>query len=108
MLNIQSFFEEAIKQDASDLHLVGAELPMLRLEGELKELATQPLDNKDLELAIIELLTKEQQTKFKEEKELDFGYELKDVRFRVNLHQQQEKIGLAARVIPSTVPSPKT
>lgn len=107
MLNIKAFFKEAIKKDASDVHLVGGEVPMLRIEGELVEIEKKPLVDKDLQTAIFSLLTKEQVEKYEAEKELDFGYEMDDVRFRVNLHQQKENIGLAARLIPSTVPTPE-
>src|SRR5690348_4562802 len=106
MLDIKSYFKEAIKQEASDLHLVGGELPMLRIEGELKELDEKPLNNKDLASEIEGLLTKEQQAKYAEEKELDLSYETEGVRFRVNLHQQSENIGLSARLIPTEIPTP--
>lgn len=96
-----------MKQEASDLHLVGGELPMIRVEGELKELDDKPLSNKDLLAGISEFLTKEQQARYTEEKELDFGYAIDDVRFRVNLHQQMENVGLSARVIPSAIPTPE-
>ncbi len=36
MLELKSYFKEAIKQEASDLHLIGGELPMIRVEGNLK------------------------------------------------------------------------
>lgn len=107
MLNIKSYFKEAIKQDASDLHLVGGELPMVRVEGKLTELAQKQLNNKDLEAAIMGILSKEQQEKYQSEKELDFGYEQDGVRFRVNLHQQTENIGLSARLIPADIPTPE-
>lgn len=106
MVNLKSFFKEAIKKDASDIHLVGGELPMLRVEGELIELDTKPLAAKELETAIFGLITKEQAAKYQIDKELDFGYELDGARFRVNLHQQQDNIGLAARVIPEEIPTP--
>ena len=89
------------------MHLVGGELPTVRVEGELKELDDKPLSNKDLMAGISELLTKEQQARYTEEKELDFGYAIDDTRFRVNLHQQMENIGLSARVIPSAIPTPE-
>lgn len=107
MLNIKSYFKEAIKKDASDLHLVGGEVPMLRIEGELQEIDKETLSNKELETGIFGIISKDQTAKYGEEKELDFGYELDGVRFRVNLHQEQDNIGLAARVIPADVPSPK-
>ncbi|MFA5062228.1 MAG: type IV pilus twitching motility protein PilT [Patescibacteria group bacterium] len=107
MLNLQSYFKEAIKKDASDLHLIGGELPMIRIEGELKEIDDKQLNNKDLLTAIKDILSKEQQDKYEKTKELDFSYEVDKVRFRVNLHQQVDNIGLSARVIPSDIPSPK-
>ncbi|OGE79073.1 MAG: type IV pili twitching motility protein PilT [Candidatus Doudnabacteria bacterium RIFCSPHIGHO2_01_FULL_46_14] len=107
MFAIKSYFKEAIKKDASDLHLVGGELPMLRIEGELQQIEEKPLTNKELETDIFSLISKEQAAKYNEEKELDFGYELDGVRFRVNLHQEQNNIGLAARVIPAEIPTPE-
>ncbi len=71
MLDLKSYFKEAVKQEASDLHLVGGEVPTIRIEGELKALDEKPLDNKDLMAGIEAMLTKEQQTKYSEEKELD-------------------------------------
>ncbi len=105
MLTIKNFFKEAIKQEASDLHLVASEKPMIRIEGELKEIGDENLLGKELETAIFALLSKEQKAKYLEHKELDFGYTLEGTRFRVNLHSQEEQIGLAARLIPANIPS---
>src|SRR3989339_236686 len=85
-MNIKQYFKEAIKADASDLHLVGNELPMIRIEGELKELDDKPLNAKELETVI---------------------YEEDDIRFRVNLHRQEDVIGLSARLIPAVIPGPE-
>lgn len=106
MFDINKFFKEAIKQGASDLHLVGSEMPMVRIHGELEELADGPLDNGELKDAVYGILTKEQKDRYEEDKELDFAYEIDGIRFRVNLHQQVENIGLAARLVPSVIPSP--
>ncbi|MDO8499614.1 MAG: PilT/PilU family type 4a pilus ATPase [bacterium] len=106
-MNIKAFFKEAIKQEASDLHLVGGEVPTIRVEGELKALSETKLANKELETAIIELLEKDQAGRYKEDLELDLGYEQDGIRFRVNLHQEEGNIGLAARLIPAVIPTPK-
>ncbi len=107
MLSTKQYFAEAIKKEASDVHLVGDELPMLRVEGELVVLDEKPLKNKELETAIFGLLSKEQIQKYQEELELDFGYEQDGARFRINLHQEQERIGMTARLIPQTIPTPE-
>lgn len=106
MLEIGKFFKEAIKKGASDLHLVGGEIPVLRVQGELVNLAEKPLINDGLAEAIFKMIGKERQEEFEKEKELDFAHQIDDVRFRVNLHFQTENIGLAARIIPSDIPSP--
>jgi len=107
MIDIKKYFQQAIKQDASDLHLVGGEKPLLRISGELKEIDKEALDNADLEKAISEIISKDRWNKYDKEKELDFAYEVDGVRFRVNLHQQEEKIGMSARIIPADIPSPE-
>ena len=107
MLKLEAYFKEAIKQDASDLHLIGGELPMIRVEGELKELDDKPISNKELLAEIDGLLTKEQNAQFSSEKEMDVSYSVGEVRFRVNLHQQSDNAGLSARLIPGEVPTPE-
>jgi len=106
-MDIGKYFKEAIKKEASDLHLVAGESAMLRIEGNLQEIDSKPLKNSELTVACMGLLSKDQQIKYKEEMELDFSYEVEGARFRVNLHQQEEKIGLAARLIPEEIPTPE-
>lgn len=107
MVNLKPFFKEAVDKDASDIHLVGGEKPMFRLEGELVELDDKPLDDKELKTAILGMLSKTQAEIYERDKELDFSYEFENVRFRVNLHQQDDQIGMAARVIPEDIPTPE-
>lgn len=107
-MNLKQYFKDAIDNNASDLHLVGGEMPMIRVEGELKVLETKQLSAKELQTAIFEeLLSKEQKDRYLEEQEFDFSYEQDGERFRVNLHQQTDVVGLAARLIPAEIPSPK-
>ncbi|MBI5728146.1 MAG: type IV pilus twitching motility protein PilT [Candidatus Magasanikbacteria bacterium] len=106
MKNFAGFFSLAIAAKASDIHLVGGEKPMIRIDGELREIDEKSLPNADLEAAIFGILTAEQKKRWKKELDIDFGYEVEDVRFRVNLHQQEGKIGLAARLIPKDIPTP--
>jgi len=107
MKTIKSYFAEAISAEASDLHLVGGEKPTIRVGGELKVLEDKALPDKELESAVFSLLSQEQKKRFEEALELDVGYEQDEVRFRLNLHQQEGKIGLAARVIPKDIPTPE-
>jgi len=107
MKTIKSYFVKAISAGASDLHLIAGEKPIIRVEGELKALEEKVLPDKELESAVFSLLSGGQKQHFQEALELDLGYEQSEVRFRLNLHQQEGKIGLAARVIPKDIPTPK-
>ncbi|MEK7508282.1 MAG: PilT/PilU family type 4a pilus ATPase [Patescibacteria group bacterium] len=107
MKAIKSYFEYAVKKGASDLHLVGGEKPMIRVNGELEEVEAKVLPLGELKEQIFSLLDKEQKDRFGAELELDFGLSIDGVRFRINLHQQEGKIGLAARLIPEEIPSAK-
>ncbi|MFA7314444.1 MAG: PilT/PilU family type 4a pilus ATPase [Candidatus Magasanikbacteria bacterium] len=107
MKPIKSYFEDALKVGASDLHLVGGDRPTLRIEGNLKELEKEPIFPEELEKAILTLLDSKKKKAFEENLELDFGMEVNNTRFRVNLHRQNGTVGLAARVIPKEIPTPQ-
>ena len=107
MKPIKTYFELAIKKDASDLHLVGEEKPMLRVKGQLEDIENAAISATELGVGINSLLNKAQKERFDENKELDFSYEIKGTRFRINLHQEQGRIGLSARVVPKDIPTPK-
>jgi twitching motility protein PilT len=88
------------------------------LNGNLVKINEEPLEADNLEKSINELIFKKNgQTKnsrseqllknFQKNKELDISLNAAGRYFRVNLHRQQGKIGLAARLIPEKIPSPK-
>jgi len=107
MKSLQSYFEHAIKQGASDVHLVGGEKPMIRVNGELIDVEDKPLAVDGLEIAIFGILTNDQKKKFQEMHELDLSHGVGETRLRINVHQQDGKIGLSARVIPRDIPTPE-
>lgn len=107
MQKLKFYFKEAVDQGASDVHLVGGAKPMLRINGELKEINEDLLEADILKETIYQMLTKDQIQKYEEDKELDFGFNMDKERFRVNLHQQQDSIGLTARLIPKDIPTPE-
>ena len=105
MAQINSYFQYAIKKVASDVHLAAGEKPMIRVQGALQDIAKTKLPAKELEAAILEFLSPEQKKRFEDEWELDLAYEVDGVRFRVNLHRQEGKVGLSARLIPKDIPT---
>jgi len=104
---LKSYFELALESNASDLHLVGDEKPTIRVEGVLQNVEETDISSSDLETGVFGMLSSEQKKTFLDELELDFSYEIGEVRFRVNIHRQNNKIGLSARLIPKNIPTPE-
>ena len=100
MKSIASYLQFTIEQHASDLHLVAGEKPMIRVQGQLQDIDEKVLPDKEFESQVLGILSAEQKKRFLETKELDMSYDDKNARFRINLHRQEGKIGLAARLIP--------
>jgi len=105
--SIDTFLSYAVEHDASDLHLVAEQPPIVRINGELREIPSQPklspADTMDLAYSI---LTERQKKSFEETKELDLSYEIKGLsRFRVNILMAQDAVGLVARVISTKIPT---
>ncbi len=105
-MTLKDLFKIAIKQEASDLHLVVGRPPFLRIDGELVDIeGAKPLEKKEVETMVLAVLNPEQKNKFIDYKELDFGMDLDGYRFRVNLHYERGNIGLVARVITDDMPT---
>jgi len=105
MKPLSYYFDHAIKEGASDLHLVAHERPVIRVQGELISIADTPLGEKELEAAVLGILEPAEKKKFDVEHDLDFGHTYKQVRFRVNIHRQEESMGLSARLVPTDIPT---
>lgn len=104
--NISKLFELVVKYDASDLHLLGEQPPILRIGGELKALDMPKIHSYEIPNLIYSVMTKEQIHIFEREKELDFGIQHDSAnRFRINLHQQRGFLEVAFRRINASIPS---
>ncbi|MFA5318015.1 MAG: PilT/PilU family type 4a pilus ATPase [Patescibacteria group bacterium] len=106
-MNIQKFFQTAVDQKASDIHLVVGLKPYLRIDGVLTSIEQEKeIDPKEMEEAVFSLLSEPQQERLKKERELDISYEIKKGgRLRVNMHYEKGNLSLVARIILSEIPS---
>ncbi len=104
---INDLLKKAAKKDASDIHLIVGNKPLVRVDGELSELSGESkITASAAKNLIYGVLNKEQQKEFEEKKDLDISYEVKNVgRFRVNLHFEKGNPALAARIIPAEIPT---
>jgi twitching motility protein PilT len=100
-VNIRNLLAIVIKKNASDLHLLVNQSPIIRVNGELESLTTeQPFTPEEIKQLLYSLMNKQQIRAFERDKELDFGmqYDIKS-RFRVNLHQQRGFLEATFRLI---------
>src|SRR5438477_4902506 len=89
------------KQQASDLHLKPMRPPLVRLQGKLVPVKTDPLKPADLERMLMPLLNRSQREKFDQLQSVDFGYGVPGVaRFRANLYMQRGTVGAVFRRVP--------
>lgn len=102
---IEDLLRMAMSFGASDLHLRAGSFPVIRVNGALKPLsgAERLTQDETLEMAF-SMMSNRQKQHFKEVYEVDIGYGISGLgRFRVNIFQQRNSIGIVARVIADTV-----
>ena len=88
--------------NASDLHLVVGDYPMLRVDGKLVATPNTSIWDKERTLAAVQVMTTDEELqRFEQELELDVSFAIGDlVRFRVNVYQDRNGVCAALRTIP--------
>jgi twitching motility protein PilT len=99
---------DAVKNGASDIHLVPGKPPIIRVNGEILPLnGLSALDAEDTRSMIYSVLYEDQRARFEKDWELDCSLAVPNVsRFRVNVYNQRKGVGAVLRVIPSKIPTP--
>lgn len=106
-MNIGELLKRVVEKQASDLHLVVRQSPILRIHGDLVvQDDLPPVSDEDTREIITSITTNEQMEIFNREKELDFAYSVPGLaRFRVNVLKQRGTLSFAFRVIPFHIPT---
>lgn len=105
-MDIHVLFSEAVRKEASDLHLIVGFPPMLRVAGNLMPVeATIPLTADETLQLVESTLTAEQKDIFSTNKEIDYSLGTPAGRFRVNAYYQKNTVAAAFRLISSTIKS---
>lgn len=104
-MNIYQLLELTISKDASDLHLLVGEPPILRIYGELGAIpGLDSLSESDFETLVLRLLSEHQADLLKKNLELDFGLDFENRgRYRVNVYKQRNKWAASFRNIPNVI-----
>lgn len=103
---IDNLLRKAYTDRASDLHISTNSPPVYRIDGELHRYGDQKLTSEDTKIMVKKLLSEEEFKTFDQMGEFDLAYSLDNqARFRVNVFKQNQTYSIAARVIPTTIPT---
>lgn len=96
---------QLVELNASDLHLVVNDPPMLRVDGKLRPAKGLSVWNKDHAYEAIKVMTNElEMERFKDDLELDISFSIGDLlRFRVNVYRDRLGVCAALRTIPTEI-----
>ena len=96
---------QLVELNASDLHLVVNDPPMLRVDGKLRPAKGLSVWNKDRTYEAIKVMTNElEMERFKDDLELDISFSIGDLlRFRANVYRDRLGVCAALRTIPTEI-----
>ncbi len=103
---LEKILEEAVRLDASDVHLTVGQPPFFRVSGELFQ-AGAALTSKDVENFLDVLLSSRLRGELDKHLAIDFSYVAENLsrRFRVNVYYQRKVPALALRLIAKEIPT---
>ncbi len=104
-LELNKLLSLTLERNASDLHLVVGEPPIIRVDSALLRLEDYQVLSKDtIEDLVNVLLHPDQRELLNKKMDIDLSYAFKDnTRFRVNVYKQQGMMSIAFRLIPNTI-----
>ena len=107
MLSIEQLVEKAALDGASDIHLIRALPPKYRLDGQLQDMAEEPLTEEDC-FSYARELAGERYPEFEEEGELDAAGSFAGTRCRIHVFRQQGTPSVALRLLKDRIPALET
>ena len=106
-MNLDQILDEAMELDASDVHLVCNNKPMLRIARDLIPVPNSKILTPDDMYEIYDYLVKgniDKDEVFNNTRKLDMSYEYKDIRLRVNISLSDEIPLCTLRLIKNELP----
>lgn len=107
MVDMNKVLDIAIEKDASDIHLIPGNKPMLRIARRLEPVPDSNELTEDDMMEVYDYLVKgnlEADEQYKENRRLDTSYEHAGLRFRVNISHTENIPVATLRIIKNTLP----
>ncbi len=104
-MNLNYLLENAVMNNASDMHICVGVPPVIRVHGDLLYLNEPVLNPLDCDSLARQCLTAEMYNELQSIGEVDSSYSLPGIaRFRLNVYKQRDSLALAFRPIPTRIP----
>lgn len=105
---IDKLLQAAVKQGASDIHIVVGQPPVFRLHGRMRKLDTKVLEPDDTQALMKSIAPERSQRELQERGSADFGFAFGDLaRFRVSIFKQRGNVSMVLRQIPNNMLTPQ-
>ena len=104
MLDLLDYFESAGLMRVSDLHLKVGQPPWYRIDGKLRRIKGDPLDQDTLRQLVFGLLSKEDRAQADQREEVDASYPYKNYQFRIHVYRDSKGMVAAIRALPLDIP----
>jgi twitching motility protein PilT len=105
---IDKLLQAAVKQGASDIHIVTGQPPVFRLHGRMRKLETKTLEPDDTVALMKSIAPERCQKELQEKGSADFGFAFGDLaRFRVSIFKQRGNVSMVLRQIPNAMLTPQ-
>ncbi len=106
MMPTPNLWSDAVKRNASDIHVVTGHPVLVRIDGMLTPVADGVLTSQKVMALMKDFLNEAQFKRFEQAGDLDCSHTLPDgTRFRINCHMATGQPAFAARIIPNKIPT---
>jgi twitching motility protein PilT len=103
-MDITELLSFSVQQKASDLHITAGLPPMIRVDGEIRRIKMDPLEDKEVQTLIYDIMSDRVRKDYEDNWEADFSFEVPNLaRFRVNAFNQNRGAAAVFRTIPSEI-----
>ncbi|MDP6693221.1 MAG: PilT/PilU family type 4a pilus ATPase [Phycisphaerales bacterium] len=102
--DLQAILDTATKHNASDIHLVAGEVPIIRVDTNLCRVDLPTIDSESIQFILGVILSESQQETLSEMKDIDLSWATESCRYRVNVHYQSGSLAIAMRTVKSKIP----
>lgn len=105
-VQLNSWLEQLVSRNGSDLLLVPRAPAAIRVEGSLVTIGDRPLTGDDIEGMVLPTLAEHAREQYQQNKIADSSYRVEGLgRFRINLHRERGRAAATVRALPSKVPA---